>query len=80
MIYLKRHFFKLSLGLILGCLITAAFAENEISNNIGTAASSYDLVVYGDSSAAVTAAVSAKRKGLSVVLDVLIVSKQRRSY
>ncbi|MDG1355977.1 MAG: FAD-dependent oxidoreductase, partial [Opitutales bacterium] len=54
---------------MLGCLATVAFAEKAKSDNVVTAdASSYDLVVYGDSSGAVTAAVAAKRKGLSVIL------------
>ena len=69
MIYLKRLFLKLTARLMLGCLATVALAEKAKSDNVGTAdASSYDLVVYGDSSGAVTAAVAAKRKGLSVIL------------
>jgi hypothetical protein len=70
MFQIARHLFELSAGVILGCLATSAFAENATSNNIGILADegSYDLVVYGDSSGAVTAAVAAKRKGLSVIL------------
>ena len=70
MIYLLRYFSKSIAGVMLGCLATAAFAENAKFDD-GTILAdegSYDLVVYGDSSGAVTAAVAAKRKGLSVIL------------
>ena len=70
MIYLLRYFFQPIAGVMLGCLATAAFAKNAKFDDGSILADegSYDLVVYGDSSGAVTAAVAAKRKGLSVIL------------
>lgn len=38
MIHIARQLFKLTAGVMLSCIATAAFAENEISNNVGTAA------------------------------------------
>jgi hypothetical protein len=52
---------KLNLLLLTLLLITGCGTSTNSKHN-------YDLVVYGDSSGAVTAAVSAKRQGLSVIL------------
>jgi len=49
-------------------LITVYFAQCAYANTPDDHTADYDVVVYGDSSGAVTAAISAKRQGYSVVL------------
>ena len=57
----RRTFIKTA---TVGPVVTLIASESEVEEKQTV----YDIVVYGDSSAAVTAAVAAKRQGRSVVL------------
>ena len=60
--HIARHVFAALLLAPLAALHTASASETQPSPVL------YDIVIYGDSSGAVTAAISAKREGRSVIL------------
>ena len=56
---------NLSIKFLAGFILTLLLTQGLAAQNVAPV---YDLVIYGDSSSAVTAAIAAKRQGRSVVL------------